>query len=348
MKAILCTRFGGPDDLELKEVPDPAAGPGEVVVAVKAAALNFFDTLIIAGKYQHKPPFPFSPAAEFAGVVESVGPDVTALARGDRVLGNIGAGAARERVVAKPERLIKLPDGLDFDHAAGLTVTYGTTLHALKDRAQLKPGETLAVLGAAGGTGLATIELGKLMGARVIACASSAEKLGRQGRRRRLRSGRRALCGTGGSRAGLGRAVPGHRFRGRRDPENPDQSRAAPQLGDRRRVLGRLGRTQSAGPPRQYDRHRPLVRRGQALRAYPCGLSAGEDRGSHQGAVRPQVDGQAAAAAVRRGLKRVRCLPRIMTRPAGANQLHASRLAVFALPRLPRRVANVKYLHCVC
>src|ERR1700674_2952360 len=177
MKAILCTRFGGPDDLELKDLPDPAARPGEVVVAVKAAALNFFDTLIIAGKYQHKPPFPFSPAAEFAGVVESVGPDVTALARGDRVLGNIGAGAARERLVAKPERLIKLPDGLDFDHAAGLTVIYGTTLYALKDRAALEPGETLAVLGAAGGTGLAAIELGKLMGARVIACASSAEKL---------------------------------------------------------------------------------------------------------------------------------------------------------------------------
>src|SRR5437879_4024406 len=177
MKAILCTRFGGPDDLELKDLPDPVAGPGEVLVAVKAAALNFFDTLIIAGKYQHKPPFPFSPAAEFAGVVESVGPDVTVLSRGDRVLGHIGAGAAREKVVAKPERLSKLPDGLDFDHAAGLTVTYGTTLHALKDRARLEPGETLAVLGAAGGTGLAAIELGKLMGARVVACASSEEKL---------------------------------------------------------------------------------------------------------------------------------------------------------------------------
>src|SRR5205085_9556050 len=149
----------------------------EVSVAAKAAALNFFDTRIIAGKYQQKPPFPFSPAAEFSGVVENVGTGVTGLSRGDRVLGHIGAGAAREKVVAKPERLIKLPDGLDFDHAAGLTVTYGTTLHGLKDRAQLKPGETLAVLGAAGGTGLATIELGKLMGARVIACASSPEKL---------------------------------------------------------------------------------------------------------------------------------------------------------------------------
>src|SRR5215470_3234433 len=177
MKAILCTRFGGPDDLELAEVADPVPGAGEVLVAVKAAALNFFDTLIIVGKYQLKPPFPFSPAAEFAGVVESVGPQVTALARGDRVFGHVGTGAARERLLAKPERLIKLPDGLEFERAAGLTVTYGTTLHALKDRAQLKSGETLAVLGAAGGTGLATIELGKLLGARVIACASSAEKL---------------------------------------------------------------------------------------------------------------------------------------------------------------------------
>jgi NADPH:quinone reductase len=175
MKAILCTRFGGPDDLEFKEIPDPTPGPGDVVVAVKAAALNFFDTLIIAGKYQYKPPFPFSPAAEFSGVVESVGPQVTALRPGDRVLGHIGAGAARQKVVAKPERLIKLPDGLEFERAAGLTVTYGTTLHALKDRAELKSGETLAVLGAAGGTGLATIELGKIMGARVIACASSAD-----------------------------------------------------------------------------------------------------------------------------------------------------------------------------
>src|SRR5204863_8250092 len=177
MKAILCTRFGGPDDLEFADLPDPAPGQGEVVIAIKAAALNFFDTLIIAGKYQHKPPFPFSPASEFAGTVESVGAGVTAFRAGDRVLGHMGAGAAREFVVVKPERLLKIPADLDFDHAAGLTVTYGTTLHALKDRAQLKAGETLAVLGAAGGTGLATIELGKVMGARVIACASSPEKL---------------------------------------------------------------------------------------------------------------------------------------------------------------------------
>src|ERR1700758_1980451 len=177
MKAVLCTRFGGPDDLELGELPDPVPGAGEAVVAVKAAALNFFDTLIIAGKYQHKPPFPFSPAAEFAGVVERVGPGGTGIALGERVMGNIGWGAAREAVAVPAEILVKIPNGLDTDSAAGLTVTYGTTLYALRERAELKPGETLAVLGASGGTGLAAVEIGKIMGARVIACASSDDKL---------------------------------------------------------------------------------------------------------------------------------------------------------------------------
>ena len=177
MKAILCTHAGGPDDLVLRDIPDPAAGPGEAIVAIKAAALNFFDTLIIAGKYQTKPAFPFSPAAEFAGIVESLGAGVSGLTVGDHVMGYAGYGAARERVAAKADGLVKLPEGLDFDRAAGLSVTYGTTYHALKDRAHLQPGETLGVLGAAGGTGLAAIELGKLMGARVIACASSDDKL---------------------------------------------------------------------------------------------------------------------------------------------------------------------------
>ncbi len=176
MKAILCTHFCGPDELELSDLPDPVPGAGEVVVAIKAAALNFFDTLIIAGKYQFKPPFPFSPASEFSGTVESVGAGVTGLSPGDRVLGNV-QGAARERIVVEAGQLVKLPDRLDFDRAAGLSVIYGTSLHALKDRARLKAGETLAVLGASGGVGLAAVELGKLMGARVIACASSAEKI---------------------------------------------------------------------------------------------------------------------------------------------------------------------------
>jgi NADPH:quinone reductase len=177
MKAVLCTHFGTADELELADIPEPQAGPGEAVVRVKAAALNFFDTLIIAGKYQYKPPFPFSPAAEFSGIVESIGAGVTEFAPGDRVMGHMGWGAAREAVAIAVRQLAKLPDALDFERAAGLNVIYATTLYALRDRAQLKPGETLAVLGASGGTGLAAIELGKMMGARVIACASSDEKL---------------------------------------------------------------------------------------------------------------------------------------------------------------------------
>jgi NADPH2:quinone reductase len=177
MKALLCTRHGTPDDLELTDIADPTPGPGEAVIRIASAALNFFDTLIIAGKYQVKPEMPFSPAAEFAGTVEAIGSGVRGLKSGDRVLGFAGHGAARERIALATERLVKIPDGVDFDRAAGLCVTYGTTLHALKDRAHLKPTDTLAVLGASGGVGLAAVELGKLMGARVIACASSAEKV---------------------------------------------------------------------------------------------------------------------------------------------------------------------------
>jgi NADPH:quinone reductase len=177
MKAVLCTHFGTPDDLEIADIPEPKAGPGEAVVAIKAAALNFFDLLIIAGKYQHKPPFPFSPAAEFAGVVESVGAGVSNVAPGDRIIGWTGWGAAREKIAAGAAHLVKLPENLDFDRAAGLTVTYATTLYGLRERGNLKKGETLVVLGASGGVGLAAVEIGKVMGARVIACASSEEKL---------------------------------------------------------------------------------------------------------------------------------------------------------------------------
>jgi NADPH2:quinone reductase len=177
MKALLCIRYGAPDDLTLADIADPMAGPGEVIVRVEAAALNFFDTLIIANKYQTKPPLPFSPAAECCGTVEALGAGVTEFSIGDRVMAYTGYGAARERIAVAADRLIRIPDSLDVDRAAGLCVTYGTTLHALKDRGKLKPSETLAVLGASGGTGLAAVELGKLMGARVIACASSAEKI---------------------------------------------------------------------------------------------------------------------------------------------------------------------------
>ena len=177
MLALLCTRIGTPDDLVLAEVPDPVPGPGEVCVRVHAVSLNFFDTLIIANKYQVKPALPFSPGAEFAGMVEAVGQGVTACKPGDRVMAYCRFGAAREKVVLREGQVIPIPDELDFDRAAGLCVTYGTSYYALKDRARLKSGETLAVLGAAGGVGIAAVEIGKLMGARVIACASSADKL---------------------------------------------------------------------------------------------------------------------------------------------------------------------------
>ena len=177
MKALLCTRPGSPDDLELADLPDPVAGPGEAVVRIAAVGLNFFDTLIIAGKYQYKPDLPFSPGAEFAGTVESVGAGVSTVRPGERVMGYARYGAARERLAIAADRLVALPNGLDFDRAAGLIVTYGTSYYALKNRAALQRGETLAVLGASGGVGLAAVELGKLMGARVVACASSHDKL---------------------------------------------------------------------------------------------------------------------------------------------------------------------------
>lgn len=177
MKAVLCKSFGGPEDLVVEDVPKPEPGPGKALVRVHATALNFFDTLIIENKYQVKPPLPFSPGAEFCGVVEALGPGATGVAVGDRVIGSIGFGACCEFVAAQADRLTHVPGGVSDDQAAGLTITYGTSLHALKDRAKLQPGETLAVLGAAGGVGLAAVEIGKLMGARVIACASSDDKL---------------------------------------------------------------------------------------------------------------------------------------------------------------------------
>ena len=177
MKAVLCTQFGGPETLEVADIESPAAGPGEVVVAVKAAGLNFFDTLIIQNKYQFKPDLPFSPGAEIAGEVKSLGDGVEGLQVGDRVMAYSVWGGVRAEIAISQDAVIPMPDGLDFITAAGLIVTYGTSLHALKDRADLQPGETLAVLGASGGVGQAAVEIGKAMGARVIACASSDDKL---------------------------------------------------------------------------------------------------------------------------------------------------------------------------
>ncbi|WP_232631261.1 NADPH:quinone oxidoreductase family protein [Methylobacterium sp. Leaf118] len=177
MKALMCSRLGGPEDLSVEDLPDPVAGPGEALVRVGVAALNFFDTLIIAGKYQVKPELPFSPGGEACGVVEALGPGAEGVAVGDRVMVHVSHGTARERIAVPVARLARVPDAVPDEVAAGLSITYGTTLHALADRARLQPGETLVVLGASGGVGLAAVELGKLMGARVIACASSPEKL---------------------------------------------------------------------------------------------------------------------------------------------------------------------------
>src|SRR4029079_15485060 len=153
MRAILCTALGGPDTLTVEEIASGLPGSGEVAVAVKAVGLNFFDTLIIEGKYQVKPALPFSPGGEIAGIVARIVANVTQLREGDRVMGYVGHGGAREEMVIRADRLSIIPAGLSDELAAGLSITYGTTLHALKDRADLKRGETLAVLGAAGGVG---------------------------------------------------------------------------------------------------------------------------------------------------------------------------------------------------
>jgi NADPH2:quinone reductase len=177
MKALLCKAWGGPETLVLEDLPSPRPGAGEVVIDVKAAGVNFPDVLIIQNKYQVKPPLPFAPGAELAGVIKEIGAGVTGFAPGDRVIAMTTWGAFAEECVARMEQLIRMPAGLDFATAAAFTLTYGTSWHALKDRGGLRPGEALLVLGAAGGVGLAAVEIGKALGARVIAAASSAEKL---------------------------------------------------------------------------------------------------------------------------------------------------------------------------
>src|SRR5688500_2834074 len=177
MKAVLCKQYGPPDSLAIEEVPSPRPGPNEVVVSVKAASLNFPDVLIIQNKYQFKPPLPFSPGSELAGVVKEIGPGVERWKPGDRVMAFTTYGAFAEEVKTESTRLIRLPQRMDFVTGAAFLLTYGTTDHALRDRGALAAGETLLVLGAAGGVGLAAVEIGKALGARVIACASTDEKL---------------------------------------------------------------------------------------------------------------------------------------------------------------------------
>jgi NADPH2:quinone reductase len=177
MRALLSKHPGGPETLVLDEVPEPIPGSGEVRIAVRACGVNYPDLLIIQDLYQYKPPRPFAPGAEVAGVVDAVGEGALHLRAGDRVLMSPVRNGMAEKAVGLASNCWKIPDAMPFDQAAALIMTYGTSQHALKDRAQLRAGETLLVLGAAGGVGLAAVELGKAMGARVVAAASSAEKL---------------------------------------------------------------------------------------------------------------------------------------------------------------------------
>lgn len=176
MRALLSKAPGGPETLVLDDLPDPVAGPGQVVVAVKACSINYPDVLIIEDKYQFKPPRPFAPGSEISGVVDSVGAGVTEWAVGDRVIATTGSGGLVEKIALPAAALFALPEGRSFAEGASLLLTYGTTIHALLDRGHLAAGQTLLVLGAAGGVGLAAIELGKAFGARVIAAVSSEEK----------------------------------------------------------------------------------------------------------------------------------------------------------------------------
>ncbi|HLS56590.1 MAG TPA: NADPH:quinone oxidoreductase family protein [Zeimonas sp.] len=177
MKAVLCKAWGPPESLVVEDVPPPVAGPGEVLVEVHAAGVNYPDALIIQKKYQVQPELPFSPGAEVAGIVRSVGEGVKPWKPGDRVIASTAIGGYAQEVVVKADRVLPLPDGMDFATASAYVLAYGTSLYALKDRARLVAGETLLVLGAAGGVGIAAVEIGKALGARVIAAASSAEKL---------------------------------------------------------------------------------------------------------------------------------------------------------------------------
>jgi NADPH:quinone reductase len=178
MRVAQFSEFGGLDKLRIEDVPEPSPGNGEIVIRTEAVGLNFFDTLVLRNRYQFTPELPFSPGAEVAGTIEQVGANVSGLTVGERVVAFVRGNGCREKLVTKAENAVPIPDGVSDEAAAGIPVTYGTALHGLKDRGKLAPGETIAVLGAAGGAGLAAVEVARLMGARVIAAASSADKLG--------------------------------------------------------------------------------------------------------------------------------------------------------------------------
>ena len=177
MKAFVCKEFGPVESHVIEDIPEPEAGDGQVVVDIKATGISFPDVLIVQGLYQFKPPFPFSPGSEIAGIVSSVGNGVTKFKEGDRVMGNIGSGGLVEKGAFFETQLMSLPESMDFKIAAGFSLNYGTTIHGLKQRAELKPNESILILGAGGGLGITAIHVAKAMGAKVIAAVSSEDKL---------------------------------------------------------------------------------------------------------------------------------------------------------------------------
>ena len=293
MKALMSIAPGGPRSLELREVPDPMPGPGEVRIAVRACAINFPDTLVIEDKYQFKPPRPFAPGMEVAGVVEALGAGVEAPALGSRVIAHALVGGLAEKLIARAAHCVPMPDAMAFEVGASLLVTYGTSIHALQDRGRLRAGETLLVLGAAGGVGLAAVELGKVAGARVIAAVSSEGKAAVARAHgadatlvypstvtdpRALTAAFKDACGPSGADViydpvGGPYAEPRtacHRLggplsRGRLssgDPATAAQPRAAQGLRHLRRVLGQLRRAQPGTAPRACEEPAADVPRG--------------------------------------------------------------------------------------
>ena len=282
MKAVVCKEHGLPDKLELvTDWPEPTVGEHDVLIDVKAAGLNFPDVLMIQGKYQYQPEMPFIPGGECAGVVAAVGAKVSRFKVGDKVLSAGGSGAFCQKIAVNELGAFPMPDGLSFEQAAGVSITYFTSYYALKQRANLQPGETLLVLGAAGGVGTSAIELGKHMGAKVIAAASTDEKLALCKKlgadevinysNASLKDAIKDLTGgkgvdvvydpVGGDYAepairGMawnGR-LPGDRFRQRPDPQNSAQPDAAQGLLAGGRVLGTLRRRGAAGQSARISR----------------------------------------------------------------------------------------------
>jgi hypothetical protein len=295
MRALLSLAPGGPDSLVIGEAPMPEPAGAEVRIRVRAVGINYPDLLIIEDKYQYKPQRPFAPGAEVSGVVDALGPDAHGFSLGDRVMAMAGWGGLAEYVCVPAAKCSPCPPDMPFDEAAAFLMTYGTSYHALKHRARLAAGETLLVLGAAGGVGLAAVELGRALGARVVAAASSEAKLevARRRRRGRLRPGRRHLCRAGAARDRVGGSLSRGRLP-RRHPRHPAQPAAAEKLRHMRRVLGRVDRARSGRPPQGGERAGRTLsgQPDQAADSCPVRLRAGGRRHRPAGDARRRRQGR--------------------------------------------------------